>query len=133
MKKALFICMLIGFTTSSCDPRESLEANIINNTSQDLKINFVSTEIPDFNETFEIESKKTLLYADFGGLGRVALSFQEYDSIYIQSASNEVLKTYKENTPDKNIYNVDEYWTVREPSKNRFVYTYEITDEDIGY
>ena len=130
-RKSLSIYLLLTFIVSSCDPGESLEANIINNTSQDLKINFVSTEIPDLNESFEIKSNNKVLYDEFGGIGDANLSFEFCDSIYIQNSSNEVLKVFKQDTPGKNIYNVDEYWTVREPSKNHFVYTYEITDGDI--
>jgi len=55
----------------------------------------------------------------------------DYDSIYIENSSNEILKVFKADTPGKNIYNVDEYWSVREPSKNHFVYTYEIMEEDL--
>ena len=53
------------------------------------------------------------------------------DSIYITNTSNEILKVYKEDTPGKNIYSIDEYWSVSETSKNHFVYTYEITEEDL--
>ena len=40
-------------------------------------------------------------------------------------------KSIKENTTGKNIYDIDEYWSVSGPSKNHFVYTYEITEEDL--
>lgn len=132
MKKIfLLTCLFISFCFISCDPAESLEAIIINNSSQDLKITFVSVEIPDFNETFEIESNSKILHSEIVGIGDANLGFHNYDSIYIENYSNEILKVYKANTPGKNIYNVDEYWQKRKPSKNHFVYTYEITNEDI--
>ena len=130
MRKILFIFLLL-FLMFSCDPVESLEANILNNTSQDLKAIFVLLEASNFNETFEIESNNVKIIFEFGGVGDANLAFHDYDSIYITNTSNEVLKVYKADTPGKNIYNVDEYWQKREPSKNFFEYTYEITTEDI--
>lgn len=130
MKKLFFTCLLIGFTISSCDPRESMEAIINNSTDKNLSI-FFDSETNDFDMQLNIESNTTEELLNFSAIGGVILSFRDYDSIYIQSASNEVLKVFKEDTAGKNIYNVDKYWTVREPSKNHFVYTYEITDGDI--
>ena len=130
MRNIFYVLVLLIFV--SCDPTESLEANIINNTSQDLKVIFRSVELPDFNDTLEVKSNNKVLYSEFGGVGRVGLAFHDYDSIYIQNFSDEVLKVYKEDTAGKNIYNVEEYWSVNETSKSNFVYTFEIRNEDIG-
>lgn len=127
----LLTSLLISFCFISCDPVESLEANIVNNTPQSLKINFVSIEIPDINETFEIESNSKTLYTKFGGIGGANLGFHDYDSIYIENSSNQILKVFKEDTTGKNIYNVDEYWSVKETSKTHFLYTYDIMEEDL--
>lgn len=130
MKNIFYVLVLLIFV--SCDPTESLEANIRNNTSQDLKVIFRSVELPDFNDTLEVKSNNKVLYSEFGGVARVGLAFHDYDSIYIQNFSDEVLKVYKEDTAGKNIYNVEEYWSVNETSKSNFVYTFEIRNEDIG-
>ena len=133
MKKIIFIYLLIASTFSSCDPAESLEANIVNNTSQDIKINFISIEEPILNETLDIKSNKNFLYWEGkSSLGGYKLSFNEFDSISIRNTSNEILKIFKEDTEGKNIYNVAKYWSLRKPSKNHFEYTYEITNEDLG-
>ena len=129
MKKTLFICLLM-FTLIGCDPGESMEAIINNSTNKNLSI-FFDSEINDFDMQLNIESNTTKELLNFrANTGGVILSFRDYDSIYIKDSSNEILKVFKENTPGKNIYNVDEYWSVSEPSKNHFVYTYEITEED---
>ena len=131
MKKTIYI--FISILLFSCDPSESLEANIINNSSINFEIIFSSSELPDFNQTLKIESQKKSLYTEINpGLGRVGLDFIDFDSIYIKDNSDNVLKVYKQNTTGKNIYNVDEFWIVKESPKNHFIYSFEITDEDLN-
>jgi len=137
MKKILFICLLLSVISSSCDPGESMEYKIENKTALDIKIYFVSKFVyPDLTDNAKIERISSMNnFTDNSGstpgLGHVMLSFVEHDSIYITNNSDEILKVYKENTTGKNIYNIDKYWSVRETSKNHFVYTYEITEEDL--
>ena len=132
MKKTLLIHLILTFTIYSCDKGESMEAFIINSSTKNLKVNFVSSEISESNESLEIASNQKKLYIEYlSPTSGVYLTFVDNDSIYITNTSNEVLKVYKADTPGKNIYNVDEYWKKREPSKNFFEYTYEITEEDI--
>lgn len=133
-KRVMLICfssiisLFIG-----CDPSDSLEANIVNKTSQDFSIEFVSSDFSEINSSLLVKGNETETYSyiDKVGTRTNLLYFNDFDSIYIQNSSNEILKLYKASTPGKNIYNVDEYWSVREPSKNHFVYTYEITEEDL--
>ena len=116
----------------SCHHGESMEVFIKNLTSEKIIVNFVSKDFRDLNKTLEIGSNEQSLYTSFQSANTgVYLTLVDNDSIYIQNSSNEVLKVYKANTPGKNIYNVDEYWQKREPSKNFFEYTYEITEEDL--
>lgn len=137
MRKLLFIYSILTFLVSSCDTSESLEYRIENNIDLDLKIYFVSSFIyPNLVDNSRVEEIPSMdSFKDSSestpGLGQAVFSFIEHDSIYITNDSNEVLKIYKEDTPGKNIYNVNEYWSVEETSKNQFVYTYEITDDDI--
>lgn len=133
MKKLFFIYLLLAFMISSCDTGESMEAFIINSSSQKVKVNFVSSEISELNKSLEIDSNQQGLYVEFqSGTSGVFLTFVDNDSIYIQNSSNEILKVFKEDTAGKNIYNIDEYWSVSEPSKNHFVYNYTINDENIN-
>jgi hypothetical protein len=137
MKKRLFIYLSILLVISSCDPGESLEYKIENNTNLDIKIYFVSEFIyPDLTDNAKVESIPSMnSFIDNSGstpgLGQAIFSFVEHDSIYITNSSDEILKIFKEDTNGKNIYNIDEYWSVSETPKNHFVYTYEITEEDL--
>ena len=133
MKKwmPLLTAILIGLSLLGCDPAESMEVIINNSTGKNLFI-FFDSEINDFDMQLNIETKTTKELLSFRATGGVILSFRDYDSIYVRNTSNEILKIFKEDTEGKNIYNVAKYWTVRETSKNHFVYTFEITNEDLG-
>ncbi|PRX57427.1 hypothetical protein CLV81_1431 [Flagellimonas meridianipacifica] len=124
---------------SGCDPSESLDALLENATDSDLRIHFISaillSEFIDNAEIINVESMDSQDYPRIGvaeGIGQAGLSLSVFDSIYISNNANEILKIYKPNSPGKNIYNIDQYWTVRETGKNHFEYTYMITDEDIS-
>ncbi|MEX0361177.1 MAG: hypothetical protein AB3N10_09340 [Allomuricauda sp.] len=132
MKKLFFIYLTLVLIISGCDTGQSMEAVIINSSSQKVKVNFVSSEISELNKTLEIDPNQQGLYVAFqSGTSGVFLTFVDNDSIYIQDSSNEVLKIFKEGSQGKNIYNVDENWEVTEPSKNHFVYSFTITNEDL--
>lgn len=64
------------------------------------------------------------------GLGGVIPYFKNNDSIYITDTLNNFLKIYKENTQDKNIYNVDEYWDYKRVN-NTDIYTFKINNDDL--
>lgn len=132
MKKIFFGVIAVISVFYGCDSGESMEVFIINSSSEIVKVNFVSSGISELNKSLEIDSNQQELYIEYqSGTSGVFLTFVDNDSIYIQNASNDVLKVFKEDTTGKNIYNVDEYWNVEETSKNHFVYTYEITEEDL--
>ena len=129
MNKVFFLICVIMFV--SCDNESCAEEIISNSTDSDLYINFISPDVSFNNEVFiEKQSRKTIGQVECA-LGGVVVNYSIYDSVFIKNSSNQVLKVFKEDTAGKNIYNVDEYWSVSEPSKNHFVYTYEITDEDL--
>lgn len=131
MKKVIYV--FFGIILFSCDPSDSLEANIINKTTQDLFVEFVSSDFHEINSSLSVKTNEAETYLDIKKSGTITnlLHFNNFDSIYFQNSSNEVLKVFKADTPGKNIYNVDEYWSVNESSKNHFVYTYEIMEEDL--
>nr|WP_298995152.1 hypothetical protein [uncultured Allomuricauda sp.] len=138
-KKSILLAFGLLLSIWGCDPTESLEAYIMNSSNESLNMNFVSSELlTEFMENREIliiPSNERRSYQRIGVdefIGQAGLSLSVFDSIYISNNANEILKIYKPDSPGKNIYNIDQYWTVRETGKNHFEYTYTITDEDIG-
>lgn len=135
MKKFIYLFSII--ILFSCDPSESLETRIINNSNLDIKINFVSRLILRNNlnntESFEIKSNNSITYERLnvaGGLGHAGLSLSDFDSIYL-SKNNKILKVWKIDSEGKNIYDIGNYWTVEENPKNNYIYIFEITKEDL--
>lgn len=58
-------------------------------------------------------------------------SFEEYESVYVENESGQILKVYISNSEGKNIYDINTYWKSSEPSKRVYKYLYEISDEDL--
>jgi hypothetical protein len=135
MRKIIYFAIIVFLY--SCDPSESLETKIINYSNSDLDINFVSRliiENQSNKESFKIKSGNSITYGRLnvtGGLGNVGLSLIDFDSIYISTNNNKILKIWKVDSEGKNIYDIDNFWTVKETSKDNYVYTFEITDKDI--
>lgn len=131
MRKLIAFALLF-LIFSSCDPVAQMEANIVNRTSQNLTVDFVSSDI-SLNKTLQMAPGQTVLFQEVFDVGNTFLepSLVEYDSVLIKDQSETLLKVYKENDSGKNIYNIDDYWTSREPAKRVFEYEYEIGMEDI--
>ena len=125
------LILIIIFTAISCDNKSCSEEVIANKTNLDLTISFVSQSESFNNQVFIEKNTEKTVGEVVCALGGVIVNYSIFDSIYIQNSANEILKVFKEDTTGKNIYNVDKYWSVNEPSKNHFVYTYEITEEDL--
>lgn len=123
--------MVVIFVVISCDPTSLMDANITNNTTQNLSLIFYETSRP--NDSLKLEPDQTKLFQDgFSSTGGfLEPSLIQFDSIHIQNASNEILKTFKKNMEGKNIYNVDEFWLFSEPSEREYYYEYIINNPDI--
>lgn len=132
MKKLVLLITCFAFITS-CDPVSVMEANINNATSQSLSIVFVSSQAPEQNKTLELSANTTVLFQEgmstTGGFLEPYLL--DYDSVYIQNASQEVLKIFKQGTIGKSIYSIDDHWTFSEPSKRVYEYDFDITSQDL--
>ena len=122
------ICLLM----SSCDPVATMTANIKNNSSETLTIVFPSTDSIHHIE-LSLSPNETKLFQDGMDIGSTYLEprLGDYDSVYILNAQVELVKVYKANSPNKNIYNVPEDWQSSEPSRWVFEYLYEIENSDI--
>ena len=131
MKKT-FLTLTAITVLCSCDPRADMEANIENLTNQDLIIEFVRFE-QDLSKTLVIPTNETKLFEAFSETGNTFLepSIIQYDSVVVKNNAEQILKVYKPTDTGKNIYNIDEYWLSREPSKRFFKYEYKINNEDL--
>lgn len=135
MKKIIYL--LITILLYSCDPNECLETKLFNRSNSNLEINFVShtilEKLHNNKETLKIESNNWITYEKINvdnGLGRAGLSLIDFDSIYL-SKDNEILKIWKPETTGKNIYDIENHWNVQEKTKDNYIYTFEITNEDL--
>lgn len=131
MKKTLLTLTAIT-VLYSCDPISDMEANIQNLTNEDLIIEFVPFD-QAFGKTLVIPTSETRLFEALSSVtGNTLLGPRviDYDSIVVKNNAEQILKVYKPNDTGKNIYNIDEYWLLREPSKRFFEYEYEIYNED---
>lgn len=131
MKKSFLFILTLVFL-SSCDPVADMEANIENKTTQDLKIEFISSD-QDLTRTLQIFSNETKLFQDVFDVGNDFLqpSLIEYDSVVIRNKAEQIVRVYKLGQSGKNIYNIDDYWLSSEPYKRGFRYEYEILEEDL--
>jgi len=131
MKNHLSITIMI-FLFVSCDPVSDMEANIENLTTQELKIDFISFD-ESLNKSLQIQPNETALFQEVFDVGNTFLqpSLTDYDSVVVRNSSQVILKIYKENSPGKNIYNVNDDWIGSEPMKRVFKYKYEMKTEDI--
>jgi len=131
MKKIILLALVVSLF-ASCDKSSMMDANIKNNTSQNLSLIFFRTS--ESNDSIQLESNQTILFQDdFSSTGGfLTPNLSQFDSIYIQNQSDEILKVFKENTEGKNIYNVDEFWIFNQPSEEDvYNYEYTINNEDI--
>lgn len=130
--KRTFITLTAITIFCSCDPIADMEANIKNLTNQDLIIEFVSFD-QDLSKTLVIPKNETRLFESVSEIGNTFLEPRliEYDSVVVKNNEKQILKVYKPNDIEKNIYNIEEYWLLREPSKRFFKYEYEINNEDL--
>lgn len=129
MKKS-YLSLIILLIYAACDPELCSDELLINNTEMDLLINYVGS-MSDSEQIF-FKGGETVSRGVLCAMGGVVVNNSIYDSIYITTSTDELLKVYKHDTSGKNIYNVDQYWMVRETGKNDVEYTYTITNEDIG-
>ncbi|PRX57423.1 hypothetical protein [Flagellimonas meridianipacifica] len=128
--KKFFLSLTMILTYAACDPESCVDEVLVNSTEIDLLINYVGSM--DDSDQILLKSDGTVSRGVLCAMGGVVVNNSIYDSIYITTSTNDLLKVFKPDTPGKNIYNIDQYWTIRETSKNHFEYTYTITNEDIG-
>ncbi|MFW5756447.1 MAG: hypothetical protein ACOCWK_07570 [Tangfeifania sp.] len=131
MKKLFPIIAAIA-VLCSCDPVAEMEANIFNLTNEDLMIEFVSSK-ESRRKNLQIPKGEMRLFEEVYDVGNDFLepALYYYDSVVVKNNAEQILKIYKPNDTGKNIYNIDDYWFLNEPSKRFFKYAYEIKNEDI--
>lgn len=130
--KKIFLTLTAITVLCGCDPIADMEANIENLTNQDLIIEFVSFD-QELGKTLVIPINETRLLEAVSDIGNTFLEPRliEYDSVVVKNNAEQILKVYKPNDTGKNIYKIDEYWLLKEPSKRFFEYEYEINNDDL--
>lgn len=131
-QKNLTVSILIILILSSCDPVSTLEANITNLTTENLTIEFISPD-ESSSKIIQIASGEMELFQEGFDIGGTYLepSLIDYDSVVIKNQAGQILKVYKESDAGKNIYTINSFWIVDEPSRRFFKYYYEIENQDI--
>lgn len=131
-QKNLTVSILIILILSSCDPVSTLEANITNLTAENLTIEFISPD-ESSSKIIQIASGEMELFQEGFDIGGTYLgpSLIDYDSVVIKNQAGQILKVYKESDAGKNIYTINSFWIVDEPSRRFFKYYYEIENQDI--
>ena len=122
----LFILLIIG-----CDPSALMKASIENSTSIPLEIQFISSDNA-YNQFLQVSSGESVVFQDVFDVGNTYLEpdLDDFDSVVVRNQNNDVLKVYKPQDTDKNIYNLL-YWQSSTPAKRSFVYVYSIDESDI--
>lgn len=130
--KKFGLVMLISTVTLGCDPVSIMDANITNSTSQELTVVFASSTVE--NRALQIPANETIRFQESQSTTGSFLEpyLVDYDSVYIQNDSDEILIVYQPDSPGKNIYNVSTDWSFDEPSKRSYKYEYEIVTEDLN-
>jgi len=125
MKKLIFLFIIC----CSCDKEVCSEYLIKNSTSLDLNLTFVENQS---TKEININGQDVVNFVEYNcdTGGAPLLYLYSYDSIYV-SDSNEILKVWKPESNNKNIYDVNNYWNINESSKDNFIYTFIITSEDL--
>jgi len=130
----VILSILAILVISSCDPVASMEANIENQTSRVLSLEFVSKDTLEVeSKTFIIGANQSVLFQEVFDVGNTYLEpyLIEYDSVILREGLTTVLKVFKENSSGKNIYNIGSSWISREDPKRFFYYTYQLNEEDL--
>ncbi|MBE9048495.1 hypothetical protein IQ255_29635 [Pleurocapsales cyanobacterium LEGE 10410] len=128
----LFPLALLIIIFSGCDPTAFYEADIENLTTQTLTIDFISAE-EELSKSLLIQPNQTVFFKEGDDFGNTFVQplMAIYDSVVVKNQTDVILRVYKENDTGRNIYNIDDYWTVNKPKKRVFKYKYVILNEDI--
>ena len=127
----IIVLTLLTITLFSCDPLVQMEAKIVNLTTKSLSLDFVSWD-SSYSQILQTDPSQTVLFDLYDGYGTYAEpDLARYDSVLIKSQADEILELYKPNDTGKNIYNIDDYWSVSKHPGRFFKFEYEIQSEDI--
>ena len=125
--KKYFIIIL--FFIASCDPYTDVTFLIKNKSNQNISV-FIFDK-PLHNDTIYLKSNKLdTLYSGLG-LYMPTPEWELNDSIIITSQTKEEIKYYPSDTlKEGKSFFKEEYWTIENPSKRVYIYTFEINDDD---
>lgn len=129
MKNFKYILLIV--ICFGCDPEICNEEIIKNRTNRDLEICFYNLGEKSFETTKIMKNSSVTFGTRNCNLGGSVLNLElRFDSIILKQ-NNTQLKIWKPQTPGKNIYDIDTFWILNENPRNNFVYSFEITEEDL--
>jgi hypothetical protein len=117
--------LLLLVLLSSCDPEYCLTETISNNTNMDFYI--VRAGI--LADTTFIEKKANKDISVTCATGGVILYYGDYDSVYVKSKTNKILRIYHPLDEGKNIFDASD-WEKENISKRNDRYSFSINDDD---
>ncbi|NKI33349.1 hypothetical protein [Croceivirga thetidis] len=127
---AISVCILL----QSCDPVGDLDVTIENASSQNLQIQWYSNlEEYSYSKTIEQGSSQLIEeqgISDIGGLPTEPY-YKVFDSVSVFTIQNQLLKTWKPNTPSKNIFNTSSDWELRTTGKWEAKAKFVIEESDL--
>lgn len=120
------------FLFTSCDPVVVLEADIENLRSQDLLVEFVSAK-QNLGLTLEIPALETRRFQAYSEIGIALLepSLAEFDSVVIRNQHHQILRIYRPTDRGRNIYTIQQDWSLGKPSQWLYRYGYGISNADL--
>ena len=126
MKKYLLIILLF---ITSCDPLYEVTYSFFNNTNFDISIILYDKGFsPD---TFNLSTFNYDTLSNSVTLSIPEKIYKEFDSAIIVSTINKVIKYYPSDTlKEGKSFFKEKYWTIENPSKRVYIYTFEINDDD---
>ena len=132
---SLLVVISVAMTVQSCDPVGDLDVTIENASSQDLQIQWFS-DVAEYSYTKTVEQGSTQRIDEQGisDIGTLPTEpyYQVFESVSVFTVQNQLLRTWKPNTPSKNIFNTTTDWELRTSGKWEAKAKFVIEESDLG-
>jgi len=131
MKKNNFFILFMILLTYSCDKSGSVLYEINNYTDYDGTVTFYNPTNKDTTYCFIAHAKVQLSQKSGLGITTYVINTED-DSVVFSFENGDHIKYYLDsmNEGTKTIY-MERYWNIKEPSKNNYICTFPIYEEDL--